>query len=201
MHLLGLYIYCTSFESYTGGMKQILLVTGNERKIGEARLACEPFGIEVVNQAFDIDEIQSTDPRKVSEHKARAAYALTGEPVVVTDTFWTIPALGGFPGAYMKEVAEWLTEQDFLNLMADKSDKRISFSENITYFDGQEVTFFTKEFWGLIVPPRGTGNHIENVAEFEGKTLGERRTEGGFSHKPEDYVWHQFAIWFSARNN
>lgn len=180
-------------------MKKILFATGNERKVGEARLACEPFGIEIINQAFDIDEIQSGDPAKISEHKARAAYALAGEPVVVTDTFWRIPALNGFPGAYMKEVAQWFTEQDFLNLMAGKSDNSICFSENITYFDGNDVVRFSKEFWGAIVPPRGTGNTIENVAEFEGRTLGERREEGGYSHKPEDYVWHEFAEWYASR--
>lgn len=180
-------------------MKTILFATGNTRKIGEARLACEPFGIEVIARAFDIDEIQSKDGQKISEHKARAAYELAGEPVVVADTFWNIPALGGFPGAYMKEVAEWFSEQDFLNLMADKDDNDICFSENITYYDGHEVVRFSKEFWGNIVPPRGTGNAIENIAEFEGKTLGERRSEGGFSHKPEEYVWYEFAEWLSGK--
>ena len=83
-------------------MKQILLVTGNERKIGEARLACEPFGIEVVNQALDIDEIQSTSPRKISEHKARAAYVLAGEPVVVPG--WVIAAACRSAGVECPEV-------------------------------------------------------------------------------------------------
>lgn len=180
-------------------MKRILFVTSNERKIGEARLGCEPFGVEIAVQTFDIDEIQSDNPQKISEHKARAAYELAGEPVVVTDTFWNIPALGGFPGAYMKEVMGWFTEQDFLNLMADKDDKSVCFSENITYYDGNEAVRFSREFWGRIVPPRGNGNAMENVAEFEGKTLGECREEGGFSHKAEDYVWWEFAGWFSKR--
>lgn len=180
-------------------MKRILFATGNRRKVGEARLGCEPFDIEIVNRAFDIDEIQSKDPQKISEHKARAAYTLAGEPVVVTDTFWNIPALNGFPGAYMKDVAEWFVEQDFLNLIANKNDARICFSENITYYDGAELKQFSNEYWGEIVAPRGTGNAIENVAEFEGKTLGERREEGGFSHKPEEFVWWKFAMWFSGR--
>ena len=184
---------------YTKNMKQIIFATGNARKIGEARLGCEPFGIEVMPREFTIDEIQSKDPQKVSEHKARAAYELAGEPVVVTDTFWNIPALNGFPGAYMKDVAEWFNEQDFLNLIADKGDDRICFSENITYYDGVNVKQFTNNYWGKIVSPRGIGNAIENVAEFEGKTLGERRSEGGYSHKPEEYVWWDFAEWFSKK--
>lgn len=178
-------------------MKSIIFVTGNQRKLGEAKLACDSYGITIINQSYNIDEIQSSEPRQVTDHKVRAAYALAGQPVVVTDTCWSIPALGGFPGAYMKDVAQWFHEQDFLNLMVDKDDDRISFTENIAYYDGETLQFFSKEFWGHIVPPRGTGNAIENVAEFEGKTLGERRQEGGYSHKPEDYVWTDFAIWFT----
>src|SRR5690606_21679566 len=99
---------------------------------------------------------------------------------------------------YMKDVASWFTEQDFTNLLQDKDDKRISFSENIAYYDGKVLKSFSKEFWGSIVSPRGTGLSIENVSEFEGKTLGEHRAEGGYSHKPEDYVWIEFACWFKG---
>ena len=178
-------------------MKPIIFVTGNQRKLAEAKLACDLYGIKIINQSYDIDEIQSSDPRQVTEHKVRAAYAQAHQPVVVTDTSWSIPVLNGFPGAYMKDVAGWLNEQDFLNLIANKADNRISFTENIAYYDGKTLQFFSKEFWGYVVPPRGTGNSIENVAEFEGKTLGERREEGGYSHKPEDYVWVNFAKWYA----
>lgn len=178
-------------------MKQVILVTGNERKVGEAKQSCDLFDIKVIQKSADIDEIQSHDPLKISEHKARSAYELLGQPLVVTDTFWNIPALNGFPGAYMKEVAQWFTEQDFINLIKDKDDKTIIFSENITYFDGKEVVRFSKEYSGKIVEPRGTGISIENVAEFDGSTLGEKRAQGGFSHKPDEYVWYDFAEWYS----
>lgn len=131
---------------YNSSMAEILFVTGNQRKLGEARQTCDLFGITLLNQAFEIDEIQSNDPKKISEHKARQAFELAGRPVVVTDTFWSMPALNGFPGAYMKDVYQWFNEQDFLNLMVDKADTRISFSENITYFDGKLVKSFGKEF-------------------------------------------------------
>lgn len=178
-------------------MKQIILVTGNDRKVGEARQSCNLFDIEVVQRVADIDEIQSHDPLKVSEHKAMAAYDHIKSPLVVTDTFWSIPALNGFPGAYMKEVAEWFTEQDFLNLLSDKDDKRIMFSENITYYDGIEVVRFSKDYWGKIVEPRGSGISIENVSEFNGSTLGEKRAIGGFGYSAEEYVWYDFAKWYS----
>ena len=180
-------------------MKTILLVTTNKRKVGEARLACDLYDIQVNNESYDIDEIQSPDPRKVSEHKAREAYKHAKQPVVVTDSFWHIPALNGFPGPYMKDVSGWFSEEDFVNLVAHKDDKRISFSENIAYFDGTLLKQFSMDFWGTIVAPRGNGMSIENVAEFNGKTLGEHRDEGGFGYKAEDYVWIEFAKWYSKR--
>jgi len=178
----------------------IHFVTGNDRKIGEARIACNPAGVEVIKSPLDISEIQSDDPQEISVHKAKEAFKLLKQPLVVTDTHFSIPALKGFPGAYMKYVVDWFRPEDFILLMSDKHDKTISFSENITYIDKSGIKKFSKQFFGKIVnEPRGTGNSIENVAEFEGFTLGERREQGGFSHKPEDYVWSEFAKWYTDK--
>ena len=180
-------------------MMTLIFATSNERKLGEARLACEPLGIEIQQVKLHIDEIQSSDPLVISKSKAESAFLQAQKPIVVTDTFWNIPALNGFPGAYMKDIATWFTSQDFLNLMKDKSDKRISFTESITYKDVTQLKVFSKEYWGVIASqPRGTsGNSIEKLAEFDGYTIGERQDQKSFSHKPEDYIWSDFAKWFS----
>ena len=96
---------------------KIYFITGNARKVGEAKLACELAGIEIVQQQVEIDEIQSTVPHAISIDKAEKAYNLIKKPLVVTDTFWRIPALNGFPGAYMKDIANWFSSEDFLSLM------------------------------------------------------------------------------------
>ncbi len=179
-------------------MKKILFATGNSRKVAEAKLGCEIFEIQVEQIKVDIEEIQSSDPVIISNHKANQAFKAVREPIVVTDTFWEIPALNGFPGAYMKDVASWFSAEDFINLIINKQDKRIAFTESVTYKDSKTIKVFSKKYWGVIVlTPRGTGNSIENVAEFDGVTLGERRSEGGLSHKPQDYIWYDFARWFS----
>lgn len=180
-------------------MKQIVFVTGNKRKVQEARLACEPLGIKIINKEFPIDEIQSLDQRKVTERKAKDAYEHTKAPVVVTDSFWSITALNGFPGAYAKDVDAWFTEKNFLDLVADYEDKSISFTENIAYFDGVDLVHFEKEFWGVLVKPRGSGQALENVVEIDGKTLGEHRESGTVSHRAEDYIWIEFAKWYAEK--
>ena len=181
-------------------MKAILFATGNDRKLGEAKLACDLFKIKVTQVTLAIDEIQSHDPVQISRHKADEAFRLVGQPVVITDTSWNFPALRGFPGGYMRDVAEWFTEDNFLNLMRGEQDRRVSFTETITYKDSSQTKVFSKEFWGVVVDkPRGGGISIENVVEFEGYTLGERRDQGRFSHKAEDYIWYAFAEWFSTQ--
>lgn len=181
-------------------MKTIVFVTSNPLKIEEAKLACNKFDIKVQQVKLNIDEIQSDNPKLISKNKAQSAYLELKKPLVVTDTYWNIPALNGFPGAYMKHLVGWFTQIDFLNLMKEKLDKRISFTESITYKDSSQTKSFSKDFWGRFVDsPRGTGNSIENVVEFEGYTLGERREQGGFSHKPEDYIWIDFAKWYSKK--
>lgn len=176
---------------------KIYFITGNSRKVGEAKLACEPSGIEVLQKTLEIDEIQSTDPKIISIDKANKAFEILNKPLVVTDSFWRIPALNGFPGGYMKDIADWFSSEDFLSLMDKKDNRQIFFSENITYKDADTIKQFSKEYEGIIVAePRGTGNSIENVSEFEGFTLGERRDQGGYSHKPDDYVWSDSVEWF-----
>ena len=179
-------------------MKQILFATTNDRKLSEARAACKDFGIEVVQIELSIDEIQHHDPNAISIRKAADAFKLAEGPVVVTDTSWAIPALNGFPGGYMKEVAQWFTSDDFLKLMNGQENRQLTFTESITYKDAHTSRTFSQQYAGQFAEsPRGKGNSIERIAEFDGYTIAERHDQGRNSHDPKDYIWYQFARWFS----
>lgn len=180
----------------------ILFATGNDRKLREARAACDDFGIEVEQAVVSIDEIQHHEPLEITKHKINKAYEVVGQPVVVTDTSWSIPSLNGFPGGYMKDVEKWFRAEDFINIVNGLPDRRISFTETIAYKDADETKFFSQEYWGSITAkPRGNGNSIEQVAEFNGRTIAESHDIGEFSHDPKDYVWYQFAEWYKAKNH
>lgn len=179
-------------------MKTLLFATGNDRKFKEALAGCDGFDIKVEQVKVDIDEIQSHDPIKISLNKVKSVYEILKKPVVISDTSWKIPALNNFPGGYMKDVAEWFTPEDFLNLVKYKDDKRVCFTETLVYQDEKETKIFTKEFWGTFSDtPKGSGLSIEQVAQFNGSTIGERRDEGKLSHDPKDYIWIELAKWFS----
>lgn len=181
-------------------MKYITFATTNSRKIGEANAALKDFNITVEPKQLEIDEIQDRDPIKIAKSKADEAFRQTGQPVVVTDTSWEIPALNGFPGGYMKEVGDWFDAQDFINLLKDYDDKTVSFIESIVYRDANQTKVFSQKFSGIIVDsPRGEGSSIEQVAEFDGHTIAERHQQGRFSHDPKEYIWYKFGQWYSKQ--
>ena len=182
-------------------MSEILFATGNNRKIAEARAACDDFNITVKQIKLTIDEIQSHDSLDISMRKVEEAYKQVLSPVVITDTSWSIPALNGFPGGYMKDVAEWFKPEDFINLVKSKEDRRISFTETIIYKDANRTKIFSKEYIGVIITePRGNGNSVEQITEFDGFTIAERHDQGKLSHDPKDYIWYEFAEWYSSEN-
>lgn len=181
-------------------MKTINFATTNSRKVAEAKAGCERYKIKVNQISLEIDEIQSSDFVAVAENKATQVYQKTNAPVVVTDTAWQIPALNGFPGVYMKEVADWFTSEDFIRLLSKTDDRRVCFIESIAYKDENESKVFSRKFWGEIVQkPKGRGNSIEQVASFDGGTIAEKRDDGKLSHDPRDYIWTDFAKWYAAK--
>ena len=75
--------------------KKITFVTSNPHKLEEAKSVLKGYGIVVEPLQIDIDETQHHDPLRVTEAKVKTAYEKVGQPVVVNDSSWEIPALGG----------------------------------------------------------------------------------------------------------
>jgi len=183
-------------------MKEILFATGNSRKIKEANATLAPYDIVVKPVSIEMDEIQHKDPLEITKAKARAAYAVTHEPVVVSDTAWEIPALGGFPGGYMKDVSAWFDARDWLSLMSRHEDKTIYCHEYVAYFDGENLQHFVTSYKGhFIDEPRGrvdVGESIEQVVIlYGGLTLAEYLARGEIASAGEELEhWKQFAEWY-----
>ena len=183
-------------------MKELTFATGNPRKMQEANETLAEYGIRVTPVHVAIDEIQHRDSAEIAKAKARAAYAAAGTPVVVSDTTWEIPALGGFPGGYMKDVSSWLKPEDWLALMDRYEDKTIYCHEHIAFCDGDEVRHFASVYRGEFVSEaRGStdvGDSIEHVvALYGGMTLAEYLERGEVASAGEELLhWKQFAEWY-----
>lgn len=184
-------------------MKTVLFATGNTRKITEATETLRPLEIEIIARKVTIDEIQHSDPAEVTKAKVKAAYAVLGEPVVVSDTSWSIPALGGFPGAYMKDIGAWLQAEDWVALMARHSDKRILCHEHVAYYDGVTLRHFQADYEGYFIDtPRGRDHNeesFEKVVVLNGdKTMAEQLAGGDIASAGTVLMhWLQFGEWYA----
>lgn len=188
--------------------KKIAFITGNPHKLEEAKSVLKNYEIVVESLQFDIEEIQHYNPLEITKAKVRAAYEKAGQLVVVNDSSWEIPALGGFPGGYMKDVVNWFTAEDFLALMKDKNDRRIILHDVVAYFDGEQLKLFISDQTGVFInEPRGEGTSMNQVVSMEnsgGLTIAE---EFALRHddveiNPSHFQhWQKFGEWFTARDD
>lgn len=183
--------------------QSVLFATGNKRKIHECRTVLDRYGIDVESMSVDIDEIQHHDPAEITKAKARAAYGVVSRPVVVQDTSWSIPSLGGFPGGYMKDTAQWWKAQDWMSVMAPYEDRRIICHEHIAYFDGQDIHHFESTYECVFVDsPRGNPEKNNSLELVVGTTMKETFAEShdrGAVGSDDSEHWRIFAEWCSAR--
>ncbi|HTH71915.1 MAG TPA: non-canonical purine NTP pyrophosphatase [Candidatus Pristimantibacillus sp.] len=181
----------------------LAFVTGNTHKFHDLQVVLEPFGIEIEQLDLPVDEIQSHDAEKIAIHKAKQAYKLAKRPVVVQDTFWNILALRGFPGAFMRYMVEWLKAEDFLGLMAGKTDRTVVRTHTVVYYDGKHSKVFSKDFMGVIADEaRGQGIAIDQIVITAGQTRTNaeiRESDGISSIAPEDSAWAEFAKWYNLQ--
>ena len=184
--------------------KKIAFITGNPHKLEEAKSVLKNYEIVVESLQFDIEEIQHYNPLEITKAKVRAAYEKADQPVVVNDSSWEIPALGGFPGGYMKDVANWFTAEDFLALMKDKNDRRIILHDVVAYFDGEQLKLFISDQTGVFInEPRGEGTSMNQVVSMEdsgGLTIAEEfalRHDGAEINPCHFQHWQKFGEWFA----
>lgn len=203
-HINKHYRYKRLAEEKGQVLQTLALVTGNEQKFHDAQAVLREFDIELEQLDLPVDEIQGFDTEKVAVYKAKESYRLAKRPVVVQDTFWNILALRGFPGAYMRYVSDWLRAEDFLALMADKSDRTVIRTHTVVYYDGKRSKVFAKDFAGVIAEEaRGESRYsIDTVVINAGqtKTLAEVREDSDASSiHPKDSAWYEFAKWYQLQ--
>ena len=90
----------------------IVYVTSNKGKIQVAQKYLGQLGITVEGYHLDMEEIQSHSGEDIITRKAEQAFKAINKALIVSDHFWNIEALKGFPCAYMKYMNEWLKPQD-----------------------------------------------------------------------------------------
>jgi len=189
-------------------MQQISVATSNEQKFGIAKHVLMTFSIAAKRIRIDIDEIQGEDAEIIVRDKAQKAFKAFGKPIAVTDDSWSIPALNGFPGPYMKSMNHWFTPEDFIRLMHGKTDRTIYIHQYVAYHDGTHIQVFHNDIAGVVVhKPRGNfGPSVMHIAAMEGDdglTISEAYDQGSRHDEarranPND-AWRQLGGWLRER--
>lgn len=142
----------------------MLYVTSNKEKIKTARKYFKLLGVKLVVKPFDFIEIQGS-VEEIALDKATQAFKHFKKPLFVTDYDWAIPRLGGFPGAYMAQVNNWFTPEDFLKLV--KPGDKIVKIGILCYIGPKEMKLFKEGKIGTFKElPSGSGTSIDQVVEF-----------------------------------
>src|SRR6476469_6425452 len=101
----------------------LVFITGNQNK---ADFLAKWLGMPVKHHKLDLDELQSLDLHQIVEHKARQAYTIIKQPVLVEDASLTFTAMGRLPGTFIK----WFIEEigyDGLLKLANNLDSQEAF--------------------------------------------------------------------------
>jgi len=180
---------------------KINYVTGNKNKFAFAERMLEHAGIILEQKNLDIPEIQDSDYHKISIDKAKKAFEILQEPLFITDSSWEIPALNGFPGAFMKYVNNWFTALDWLNLMKDKTDRKILAIDNIVYIDKNGWKKFEWVLEGEIANETYHigSNELHKIVKFDGKYIEENNISGE-KIQGEGKVWGEFAEFLKSKS-
>lgn len=172
-------------------MKSIFYITANKYKLLHAKEYVRDSGIEIVGRELEIFEIQSDDLEQVVRKKAYDAWHMLQQPLIVSDSGWEIPALGGFPGPYMKDINNWFKPEDFLNLMKDKPNRSIYLNHMVVVVIAGRFKIFREKSRGEFVgQPKGAGSALDRVVMMDGcdMTIAENQEQGMFSADKSD-LW------------
>lgn len=162
--------------------KQIYFVTSNAKKFISLQKMLVPVEVDLQRLEYDFDEGRDLDIRKITEAKlTQAKHAFPGKRLVVDDRGFFIPALGGFPGSFVKLLLDSFSYKGLIKLMAGETDRRAIFSFGLGYFDGASDTILTADEVGFITDePRGDNLHgwtellyVYGYNTFPGKSLAE----------------------------
>lgn len=185
-------------------MSELLYVTGNKVKVRVANEVCGGFGITLAQHALDVPEIQGEDGEAIARDKAAKAFDLVKQPVIISDDSWFIPALKGFPGAYMKSVNFWFTPQDWLDLMRSKDDRTIILRQYVVYQDSAVQQQFYVDITGeLLHEVRGKGSHThDSITSFDGGHTSiaeaDQLEQSAITSSNNRTSWHLFSEWYTT---
>ena len=128
-------------------MKKIYVITGNAGKAMEYKSI---LGERAEIKDMDLLEIQEIDPVKIITHKAKLAYEVIQEPVVVEDVSLIFTAISPLPGTFIKWFLKTLEPKGLIILLNSYTDKSAKAICTIGLYDGKELKIVSGQVSGKI---------------------------------------------------
>jgi inosine triphosphate pyrophosphatase len=152
----------------------VTFITGNAKK---AEFLSKHLGLDLGHQKIELDELQSLDLREITEHKVKQAFEIVKNPVLVEDIAFSISALGGLPGPFIKWFIQEVGYDGLCRLADPDPDRRAVTSVCYAFFDGKILEFFEGDLQGTMPEhPRGDDGFGWNcvfIPEGQAKTNAE----------------------------
>lgn len=131
--------------------------------------------------AAEVPEVQSLSLAEVVKYKARAAYKVVNNPVLVEDTSLVFHSLGELPGPLIKWFLQELGNDGLCQLLNNYPDRSATAYVLFGYYDGSELVTFEGQAEGAIamhpVGERGFGWDSIFIPNGCDKTWGEMKKE------------------------
>jgi XTP/dITP diphosphohydrolase len=191
-------------------MEEIVFVTHNKGKIASANEYLK--GVEFKIFEYELDEPRSDDITYISKVKVEQAYKLVNKPCISLDCGFFIDELEGFPRAFVNFTLDTIGINGILKLMEGKDNRKCSFKECLSYFDGKEIHQFMGKHEGIlaeeilgndtdkkwsdlwyIYKPIGYDKTLAQMTDEERKARNSNKTEINDSMKI-------FANWYIEKN-
>jgi XTP/dITP diphosphohydrolase len=123
----------------------------------------------------------------------------------VTDTFWEIEAINGFPGAYMKYVNEWFSADHFINIMKGEKNRKAKATDSVVYIDANGIKTYTEEFLGEIATQKYQGKKkLKDSTGWDHVFMKDDRYLGEYHGDDENLVskqniWEEFSEFIKTK--
>jgi XTP/dITP diphosphohydrolase len=191
-------------------MEEIVFVTHNKGKIAFAKECLKDVNFKVFE--YELDEPRSDDIAYISKVKVEQAYKLVNQPCISLDCGFFIDELDGFPKAFVNFALDTIGIKGILKLMEGKENRKCSFRECLSFYDGKEIHQFmgkqdgtlteeilgsdTEKKWSdlwYIYKPKDSDKTLAQMTDEERKERSQNKTETNDSMKI-------FANWYKAKN-
>lgn len=191
-------------------MKKLYFATANQAKLASLKRDLAGLNIEIKTLNFEIPEPRSDETDMIAKEKVRFAYSQIKKPCLAQDGGFYIPALNGFPKAYVNFALGTIGLAGILKLV-EGFDRSCEFRDSFAYLDeslDEPLAFTTITKGTLAKEPRGE-LHAYNWGELhkifipEGgeKTFTEMSAEemdNWRGSRMDDWCGKKLALWLQG---